>query len=249
VWTCGEEKINIFSVTAFIKQLAVAAIRVAAEAAGLVGIGDQERLWTVVWGLSKDKSDGKRLIEQVYRKQGIESARIAAEKVLGETKSCALASVIGFLELISGQGAQAAAEWVRSARESGYNEPEELLHLELVLSDSLDDYDRRKSIEQILARNDLPSSVTAAALIGKAELCLQEQRLEEAERIAERILSIEEQPAARLIKWAVCLAKGGTKEAAEHLANAKSKLPREVFDKLVERGKGRPAENENSFAE
>jgi hypothetical protein len=244
VWTRGEEKINIFSVTAFIKQLAAAAIRVAAEAAGFVGIGDQERLWTSVWGLSKNKSDGSRLIEQVYRKQGIESARIVAEKVLGETKSCAVASMMGFLELSSEQGVQAAAGWVRSAQESGYSKPEELLHLELVLSDFLDDYDRQKSIEQILARNDLPSTATVAALIGKAELCLQEQRLEEAEKIAERILSIEEQPAARLIKWTVCLAKGGTEEAAKHLANAKSKLPREVFDKLVERDKGRPAENE-----
>lgn len=249
MWTRGGEKINIFSVAALIKQFAAAVMRAAALAAEFTGIGDQERLWTSVWGLSKDKADGERLIEKVYRKKGIESARITAEKVLGETKSCAAASMMGFLELGSGQGAQAAAEWVRCARESGYNETEELLHLELVLSDSLDEYDRRKSIEQILARRDLPSVVTAAALIGKAEMCLQEQRLEEAERIAERILSIEEQPAARLIKWRVCLAKGGTEEAAKHLADARSKLPREVFDKLIERDKRGSAEDVNDFAE
>lgn len=122
------------------------------------------------------------------------------------------------------------------AKENGYENPELLLQLELVLSDFFNEYDRVAVTEEILARRDLPAQVTLSALVSKANGFLEQQSWGEAEQIAERILSIQEQPDARMIKWVTCTAGGKRTCADEHLKRAQTQMPSPVFDMLLAQG-------------
>lgn len=220
---------------AFIKRLIAVPIRLLAKAAGLVSFVDATSLWSAVWKLSHKPYDGIPLLMLKYKRNGIEAARQMAEEMLPEAKSCVLVSAIGSIEY-SCHNFEAADKWIKMARDGDYKEPEWLLHLELFLSDFFEEYDPDTIIEQVLSRNDLPMLITLAALIKKANSLLEKQMWDQAEEIAERILSVQEQTDARLVKWVTCFRRGEQNEADEHFAKAQGKLPDAVFAALVAQG-------------
>lgn len=220
---------------AFIKNLIAVPIRMLAKAAGLVTFVDETSLWSAVWKLCHNPYDGIPLLMLTYKRDGIEAARRMAEEMLPEAESCVLVSAIGSIEY-SCNDFEAVNKWVKMARDGDYKEPEWLLHLELFLSNYLEEYDSETVAEQILSRSDLPMLITLAALIKKANSFLDKQMWDQAEEIAERILSIQEQNDARLVKWVTCLRRGEQTEADEHFAKARGKLPDAVFAVLVAQG-------------
>ena len=219
----------------FIKKLIAVPIRMLAEIVGLVRILNPLLLWQTSWKLSHNPQDGGKLIVLTCRKYGIEAARQTAEEMLAQVKSCALASAIGSLEYVC-HNVEAVNKWVKMARNGNYEKPEMLLHLELLLSNILEEYDTKIVIEQVLSRNDLPMIVTLTALIVKANDLLEKRSWDKAEEIAEHILNIQEQPDARLIKWVTCSRRGEQTEADEHFAMAQGKLSNAVLAPLVAQG-------------
>lgn len=222
--------------TRFFGRLIAVPIRLFAGVASLVTIFDPTSLWSACWKLSRDVGDGGKLLVLMVRKYGVSSIRGTAEKMLEEARDCQLAATMGFIEFGYREDIESVNRWVRMAREKGYKNPELLLQLELVLSDFFDEYDRAAIVEEILGRNDLPAQVTLVALISKANGFLEKRRWGEAEQIAERILSIQEQPVARMIKWVTCTAEGKRTCADEHLKRAQGQMPSAVFEMLLAQG-------------
>ena len=101
--------------------------------------------------------------------------------------------------------------------------------MELFLAEHLEDYDYPDVIEKILRRNDLPGQITRDALLGKAKLLLKTQQWDQAEVIADRILSIEENPNARWVKWVTTTARGDQIKAEAELKLTKGKMPAEAL--------------------
>jgi hypothetical protein len=66
---------------------------------------------------------------------------------------------------------------------------------------------------------------------------MKEAKLGEADAIADQVLAIEEQPNARMIKWAVCAAREDKTAAQIHLDIVKKTVPKEVLGMLVEQNK------------
>jgi hypothetical protein len=221
----------------FFGRLVAVPIRLLASVASLVRVFDPTSLWSACWKLSRDARDGGKLLVLMARKHGVASIRERAEEMLEEARDCRLAVTMGFIEFGYREDIELVDRWVRLAKEDGYKNPEFLLQLELVLSDFFDEYDREAVVEEILGRNDLPAQVTLGALVSKANGFLEKGLWFEAEGIAERILSIQEQPDARMIKWVTCTAGGEGARAEGHLRKAQAQMPSAVFEMLVARGR------------
>ncbi|MHC4530211.1 MAG: hypothetical protein ACYS18_03965 [Planctomycetota bacterium] len=219
----------------FLGKILAVPVRMLANLASLTSFIDAESLWAFAWRLSRKPQDGANWLFLNYRKYGLEAARELAKKIMLRSKSCAFAAAIAFIEYHN-KNPRAACLWANTAKKAGYEEPEALLMLELFLSDILDEYDRTQVVEQILSRNDLPGQVTLSALIVKANSLLDLQKWQQAEKIADRILSIQEQNDARFIKWVVSLQRDQKAQADEHLQKAKGKLPKAVFYLAIAHG-------------
>ena len=219
----------------FLGKLAAVPVRMLANLAALVTFIDAEPLWTAAWKLGRKPQDGANWLFLKYSKYGLEAARELAKKILPRTKSCVFASAIAFIEYHN-RNPKAACLWADTAKKVGYEEPETLLLLELILSDILEEYDSPQIVEQILSRNDLPGNVTLHALIVKANSLLDLQKWDQAEKIADRILAIQEQNDARIIKWVVSLQRDDKAQADEHLQKARGKLPNSAFYPIIAQG-------------
>ena len=221
---------------AFIKQAIAVPIRLLALAVGFVHIGNPIRLWSTIWKLGRRSEDGCQLLALVWRQYENDMAREMAEKMIVESKDSRLAAIAGLLEISCSKDFTAASMWAKKAKEIGCGNPETLLPLELFLSEYLEEYDMDEVVEQVLSRNDLPGIATLSALICKADALLKKHCWDEAEKIANRILGIQEQPDARIMKWVICSVRGEQAKADEHFKKAQGKLPDAVFNMLVAQG-------------
>jgi hypothetical protein len=217
-------------------KLIAVPVRLLAELLSIVPIFDPVALWSVCWKFGRNVEDGCKLLMLQCRKDGIDRARRTGQEMMEETRNCEVAATMGLLEWSQGQGFQGADRWVKAAREAGFDKPETLLYLELVLGEYLEEYDKEAIAEQILSRNDLPALYTLAALAAKANTYLSEQQWDQAESIADRLLVVQEQPDARITKWVVCTARGEHAEAERNLAKARGKMADEILGIVVAQG-------------
>ena len=217
-------------------KLIAVPIRLLALAVGFVHVGNPIPLWSTSWKLSRRSEDGCKLLALVWSQYEIEPAREMAEKMIVESKDSRLAATVGFLEISYSKDFTAASMWVKKAKEIGCGNPEMLLQLELFLSEYLEEYDKDEIVEHVLSRNDLPGLATLSALICKANALLKRRCWDEAEKIANRILAIQEQPDARIMKWVICSVRGEQTKADEHFKKAQGKLPDAVFNTIVAQG-------------
>ena len=221
---------------AFLGKLVAVPVRLLAEVLEIVGVFDTIPLRSACWKLTRRTEDGSSLIVLMCRKHGIKHIRELAERILIETRDSEVAATIGTLEYIYGHNVEGVNRWLRVAMDNGYKNQELLLHLELLLSNFFDEYDKESVIEKILSRNDLPAHTTMAALIDRANFFLGSQQWEKAEQIAEQVLGIQEHPDARIIKWVVCMRKNEKAQAEENFQKGKEGLPEGVFNYLVAQG-------------
>lgn len=222
--------------TRFFGRLVAVPIRLLADAASLVTIFDPTSLWSACWKLSRSAGDGGKLLVLMARKYGVASVRETAEKMLEETRDCQLAVTMGFIEFGYREDIESVNRWVKLAREKGYRNPELLLALELALGEFVEGYDKPQIAEQILARNDLPAEVTLRALLVRALWLLEQQRWDEAEQIADKVLCIQEQGNARIIKWAACHKRAEHACGEIHFQKARQLLSPAIFNFMVAQG-------------
>jgi hypothetical protein len=211
-------------------------VRALAELLGIVGVFDTLALRRACWKLTQGVEDGKNLIVLMCRKHGVKHVRAVAEEILTETKDSEIAATIGVLEYSFGHDVRRANGWLRMAKENGYGNQELLLYLKLLLTNFFEDYNGEEVIEEILSRNDLPASATLTALVWKAHRFLEEERWKEAEQVAERILGVQEQVDARIVKWVVCMKRGDKAQADKHFDRGTGKLPEGMFNYVVAGG-------------
>ncbi len=223
---------SILYMISFLKKLAAVPIRTLAGLLGLLRIFDTARLWSACWKLSRNPEDATKLLAAVSQTKGPDAAASLAAKIVEEAKACDTAAMVACIELMNGN-LDAAHNWIKLAEDKNYKNPEHLLLVKLLLSDYHPEYDKRKITEQVLSRNDLPMTITHLALINKAFILLEEKENEEAEKTADRILGICEDPCARIVKWAICLVNNKSLEAEIHLKKARQKRPPRLLNPLI----------------
>jgi len=216
----------------FLKKLAAVPLRALAGLLDLLRVFDTARLWSYCWRLSCSPEDAAVLLASVSQRKGRDAAADIAAQVVEKTKACDPVAMIACIELVNGNF-EAAHNWIKLAEEGNYKNPEHLLLVKLLLSDYHPEYDKREVTEQVLSRNDLPPTVTHIALINKAFILLEENKNVDAERIADRILGICEDPCARIIKWALCLVNNRAALARTHLLKARQKRPPRLLNPLI----------------
>ncbi len=216
----------------FLKKLAAVPVRALAGLLDLLRVFDTTQLWSCCWRLSCSPEDAARFLATVSQRKGRVAAADTAAQVVEKTKACEPVAMIACVELVDGNF-DAAHNWIKLAEDGNYKNPENLLFVKLLLSDYHPEYDKRKVTEQVLSRNDLPMTVTHLALINKAFTLLEENRNADAERVADRILGVSEDPCARVIKWALCLVNNRAELAETHLLKARQKRPAKLLNPLI----------------
>ena len=197
----------------FIRNLIAAPLRIVFWICGFFHAVNRLTLARIIWNITGDVADGSNAIILTANSEGMDSACKVALKVLEETLDASAALMMGQLEVHARCDVRAAFDWIKKAKQMNCKNTESLLKLELMIGDTVDQIDTEQVVEQILARNDLPGDYTKAALVTRAELFLKEKKWDAAEKIADRILLIEEYPYARMIKWVVATASGNNDQA------------------------------------
>jgi len=213
----------------FIRHLIAAPVRLLAWANSFLHVFDPLKAAEVIWFLTRDADDGAWLVACVAKSKGLVAARERAESILTACRSAKIASVMGWLEKQENPDCIAAECWVRKAKALDCKDAEILLLLELSFAGILEDYGKEETIERMLSRNDLPMNYTSQALCAKAGLLAGYGQWDDAEAIADRVLCIEEQPAARFIKWVACSERGNETLARKHLDVMKRQSPATTY--------------------
>ncbi len=194
-------------------------------------------LCRAIWALTKDPVYAQKLIVHFVKQEGIDSARFFAEKAFAVCPDGAIAGVIGQLELQLGEIPDNAIGWLRRAKENpNLKNPDGLLGLEISLSRQVEEMDCAAIVKTVLSRNDLPINLTQLALFVQAHLLLKAEQWDQALQIADQILSIQEVPLARWIRWVVYSATQQQQPAQRefHLFSHKNSGP--LYDALLASG-------------
>jgi hypothetical protein len=216
----------------FIKKLLAIPVRILARILGIGGFFNTTALWSIVFNLTAGAEDGTSLLYTIYLKTGLDDARIAAQKIISASQSAKPAVIIASLEFREGN-INEADRWVKLAVESDAKDLDQLLVIKLYLSEFFSEYDKKSIIEEILSKNYLPMEVTRLALIEKSFLALEEKDWPLAEKIADRILSVEEHFAARIVKAAVAMVNKNIAAAEQLLTKAQHKTSAAQFYPLA----------------
>jgi len=222
--------------TTKIGKLIASPMRLLAQAGGMLRVGDPVRLRSYVWRLSGEPGDAVRLLMVRHQRDGIEATRSEAGDMLEQCPDSEIAVAMGWIELAENRDASAAKKWITQAEERQCRRQELLLHLKLYLSDRLSEYDATEICERILNRNDLPGMVSLSALVNKSHILMEQGLWAQAEDIAEQILTVQEQPDARLVKWVTSRHQGQLGQAEKHFEKARKELSEPVFNILAAKG-------------
>ena len=220
----------------FLRHLIAAPLKILYWLCGYFPIFSQLSLQEKIFFLTRDVGDGVVLVWLTNKKLGIESARAKAERILERCQSAKISYMIAVLEMNNNRGFTEAAKWVEGARQANYSDQYMLYYLELIMSNYFDGYEGEQIVDKMLACKCLPPEHTRIALLSKQEMLLEKQQWAEAEEIADRMLSIKEDPDVRIKKWIVCHARGDHAQADKHLSAARGKMPEDAFNLLVGEG-------------
>ena len=193
-------------------------------------LADATFFWLTSWKLSRNPDDGCNFLFSQCAKCGAGAVREIAAEMMEESGDCRIAQAMGLIEFNVARDIKAAYGWLKKAREGEYRNKQYLLGLELYLSEFVDGRDRDGIIAQILSRNDLSASTTCYGLMQKAMSFLESGQWSGAEAIADRILTVEENYDARIVKWVSCFATGRNSEAKKHLLRVRAKVPESVLN-------------------
>lgn len=209
----------------FLRHLIAAPLKILLWLCRFVPIFSQLSLAEKIFFLTNDADDGIMVIWLINKTMGIEQVRTKAKAVLEKCPSARITYMIAMFEMHQNPDCVAAEKWVASAKQNNYIDRHFLYQLELYFGDCLEDYDSDQILDEMLACNYLPPDHTYSALLLKKEMLVGEHQWAEAEEIADRMLSIKEDPNARITKWLVCRVRKDYAQADEHLAAASQKLP------------------------
>jgi hypothetical protein len=219
----------------FFGKLAAIPFRLLADIGDFVRIYRTKGLRQIIWRLTGDSDDCCKLLFHLCKDGVTAQARQITEQTIAESKDALPAAVIGMLEIQFNKDSEAVRRWVLFAEEHRCHNPEMLLLLRLLIS-AREGQEDEIVIDEILSRNNLPGHFTQAALFSKAWKLTERKQWGEAEEIADKILTIEEQADARLTKWICCMVKGQEQEANAHLLQAKKCVSDSWFKLLVAQG-------------
>lgn len=220
----------------FIRQLLAVPLKLLLWLCGYFPIFNKLSLQEKIFFLTRDADDGMMLIWLTGQKQGIESARAKAERMLEKCQSAKISNMMAMLEWQQNSDCVAAEKWVSSAKENDYADRHILYLAEYIFSQRFEEYNQEQIVNEMLACNYLPADYTRIALLAKQDMLLEKKQWQEAEEIVDRMLSIKEEPSVRLSKWVICLAREDQVQADKHIAAAKSKLSAEDFNSSVGEG-------------
>jgi len=222
-------------VVEFLRQLIAAPLRILAWVLYRTGIGDALIIIRLICRITGDVDDWRRLLIFLCTKEGIEKARSEAEKMIARFGSAKISATIAYVEINNDadSGMQLARKWIKEAKDKKLKDADAMLDLELCLSAEVAESER--VIEQILNRNDLQGETTRLALVHKARLLMSRGQWPQAEEVVDKILAVEENFDARLIKWISCSKSSKVEEGQKNLREL-LRLPLDGYQKALVAG-------------
>ena len=208
---------------AFLRQLCAAPLKIVLF---LLNFFQQSNipLIRLIWQIGGENDYAVKLISQLANKDLV-AARSEAKALIDKTRHAQIASTMAIYELYMARNPEAAHQWVQYAESIGCEHCEDLLWAKLFLSGRIEAYDTEHIAKEILSRNDLPMQHTSHAHLELAEKYIEQQRWEDADKLLERVLSIEANQGAFGLKWVVELSRGNIEKAETYLSTYKKMTP------------------------
>jgi len=205
-----------------IRELVCLPLRLLLLVCRFVPIIDEYTLVKWIWQVGRRVEDGCRLIYMSVQKDGLESGREIAHRLLKETRSAQIVGVIGGLEGQYNSGRIIAVkDWIDLSEELNCKDQHLLMMLKLLCSVVLEEYDREAIVDEMLACNYLPMDDSRSALVEKADILLNNKCWQQAEKIADHLLCVKEDAYARYVKWVVSLQRSDHVQSEIHFAKSK----------------------------
>ena len=180
-----------------------------------------QRLHRIIWKITDNPSDAFKYFQHLYLSNP-KTARAVAEELLSDKNSGKLYTNLCILDYRSTGDPQKAVEWLKMAYADDCKDQHMLLYIELILADEEEEV--RKIASKILERNDLPAYFTKLALLNMILYHIKTEQWHNAEVVADRILSIEEDRLARALKLSLSI-RFGRGDAEKHRRYLRSKNP------------------------
>lgn len=192
----------------FLRHLTAAPVRLLLWLTGFLPVIDRLILAQIIWRITADADDGCNVIILTANKKGLQPAREKAMEVLEKTHDASAAVSIGMVEVHACFDPEAAYGWIQKARRLECKNLQKLLKLELLISNDITAVDIEQVIEETLSRNDLSGDYSRQAICAKAGLSLMNGDWDTADKLADRVLVIEESTWMRMVKWTTATATG-----------------------------------------
>lgn len=180
-----------------------------------------QRLHRIIWKITDNPSDAFKYFQHLYMSNP-KTAQEVAEELLSDRNSGKLYTNLCLLDYRSTGDPRKAEEWLKMAYAADCKDQHMLLYVELILADEEEEV--RKIASEILDRNDLPAYFTKLALQNMILYHIKTEDWENAEVVADRMLSVEEDRMARALKLSLSI-RFGRGDAEKHRRFLRSRNP------------------------
>lgn len=206
----------------FIREVFAVPLRLLLFVCSRIEIFDKVVVANWLWRLTWNAEDAEVFLSFVLSKHGIEHARELADGLLLQTKDARVANVIAVYEFNSRNFAQ-TEHWINKATELECENLELLLWVRFLLALPRGIESAEPVIDEMVARNDLPSHYSEISWSIKSWLLVCRREWEKAEFYANRVLEIRDNEWALFTKWVLELRAGNSSVAEVLFEKAKSK--------------------------
>ncbi|MBI9017160.1 MAG: hypothetical protein JEZ07_07865 [Phycisphaerae bacterium] len=172
--------------------------------------------YQLLYKLSGDSDDGNLMIIRKAISQDYGGAMDVARDLFEKTGDCKFINMAITFAIHIYRDMDLAKQLIDIGMAEGKSNQEHVLYFMIWLAEYVDGIDEEAAIEDMLSRNDVPVNYTELALIEKADLHMQKQQWDQAEKLADRVLGIHHSDSAHWVKWICNSATENQAQAQKH---------------------------------
>lgn len=175
-----------------------------------LGIDRTRKVRRLVWNVTRDIDDALRLISPWYSSSPPD-ARESIEDLATRSRDCGHVAMLAAHDYYHQKDEGWVRHWIDTARNNQYANQPMLMYLELILCNTRQNPSAAIELSgNILERGDFPPTITYTAMYNRIIAMLHLNRIDEAERLLTRMVSIKQDNTSISLAISLRLARGNS---------------------------------------